>query len=147
MKQFSHGKHILFASAAVFAITILISVHSVQASRPTIAPPNGNPSFPPGPTGPQGPQGIQGLTGAQGLPGAAGSPGPQGPAGTASCNWPGQTMWLSHGWDGWCAWYVGVRIGCSNSGTITSFTHYNYNPGGGYCHYMCVPGGTCVTPS
>lgn len=147
MKHASQNHPILFAAAAVFIITILFSVHSVQASRPSALPPNGNPAFPPGPTGPQGLQGIQGLQGNQGSQGTPGAIGPQGPIGTASCNWPGQSMWISHGWDGYCAWYVGVRIGCSSSGVITSFTNYNYNPGTGYCGYMCYPGGACVTPS
>lgn len=54
-------------------------------------------------------------------------------------------MWISHGWDGNCAWAVGVRIGCSG-GIVTSFSNYYYT-GYGNCGYMCYSGGACVQPS
>lgn len=136
--------HLISAVIAVFAITILFSFHSVSASRPTLPPPDGNPTFPPGPQGPAGPAGPAGAVGSPGQTGDMGSVGPAGPQGTTACNWNGN-MWLSHGWDGNCAWYVGVRIGCSG-GRVTSFTNYYYT-GGGTCGYMCYSGGACVTPS
>lgn len=117
-----HYRHILIVSLAVFAITFLAAAHATIASRPTLPPPNGNPTFPPGPQGPVGPEGIPGLQGSQGTQGAKGTTGAQGPMGTASCNWNG-TIWLSHGWDGACAWVVGLKVRCSNS-QVTEFTYH-----------------------
>jgi hypothetical protein len=124
---------ILCAAMAVFAISLIVSFHSVSASRPTQSPPAGNPTFPPGPVGPQGPQGFQGSQGSTGSQGPVGNQGPQGPSGSATCDWNG-SLWISHGWDSWCAWVVGARINCS-SGRVNSFTYYNYT-GYGNCGWM-----------
>lgn len=144
MKRSLFPSQLIVASVAVFCMTILFSFHAASASRPTVAPPGGNPVFPPGQQGPQGTQGPQGVQGGQGPQGNVGNAGPQGPAGYATCNWNG-SAWISHGWDSWCAWYVGVRITCNN-GRVTGFQNYYYT-GGGTCGYMCYSGGACSTPS
>lgn len=144
MQYSAFSKHLIFSVMAVFAMTFLFALSSVSASLPTQPAPNGNPTFPPGAQGLQGPQGPQGTQGGTGPMGYTGSTGAQGPIGTASCNWNG-SMWLSHGWDAGCAWYVGVRIGCSG-GIVTSFQHYYYTAYGS-CGYMCYSGGACWTPS
>ncbi len=74
-----------------------------------------------GDPGAQGPQGATGFQGAQGITGPQGPPGPQGPQGvqgvagtnaSITCNWTG-SRWLSHGWDGGCAWLNGAWVHCS----------------------------------
>jgi hypothetical protein len=36
-----------------------------------------------------------------------------------ACNWSG-TKWLSHGWDGACAFQTGVRVTCGAGGVVTA---------------------------
>lgn len=144
-RQFA--SHIVMTTLAVFAMTFLFAYNTATASRPTVAPPNGNPTFPPGAQGAQGPQGPQGGGGGQGPMGNTGSQGPQGPAGSASCSVAGNgngNLWLSHGWDGGAAWYVGVRFYCSG-GYVSSISHVNYTAYGNF-GYMCYSGGACFTP-
>ncbi len=43
--------------------------------------------------------------------------------GTAGCNWSG-SVWVSHGWDGGCAFSSGAYISCNGS-TVTSISHYS----------------------
>lgn len=145
-RQFS--AHILLTTVAVFAMTFLFAYNTATASRPSVAPPGGNPTFPPGAQGAQGPQGDQGNQGNQGGQGSQGPQGPQGAIGTASCYISGNgngSLWLSHGWDGQAAWAIGVRINCSG-GLVSSINNYYYT-GYGTFGYMCYPNGACYTPS
>ncbi len=144
MKSRDFAQHILLTTTSVFVMTFLFAFSAASASRPTVAAPNGNPTFPPGPVGPQGPQGPQGGQGGQGPQGYQGTQGPQGASGSASCSING-SLWLSHGWDGNCAWSVGVRVSCSG-GQVTGMTNYYYT-GYGTCGYMCYGGGACFSPS
>ncbi len=115
--------HLLIIAIACTCFLALLILGNTAFALPTQAPPNGNPTIPPGPTGLQGPQGPQGATGPQGNTGATGAPGATGPAGTISCNWSGK-LWLSHGWDGACAFGSGIYMQCSGG---RSYNTNNYD--------------------
>ena len=102
--------HFVLAAAAVATMVGLLAIDATMAS-PTLAPPNGNPGFPPGATGGKGPQGGQGNQGPQGPQGPQGSQGPAGLYGIGYCNWYG-SEWVSHGWDAGCAWSTGAWFSC-----------------------------------
>lgn len=123
MKQTSFLKlNTLVASLSILSITVILGVSTSAA--PTQAPPDGNPSFPQGAQGPQGPQGPTGNQGAQGNQGNQGPQGPLGSPGIAWCTWYNGNRFLSHGWDGGCAFQVGARFYCT-SGRLTSILRYN----------------------
>lgn len=116
MKQLSSKHlHLLLAGAATATMTALFGLQLVSAG-PAFSPPNGNPLFPAGSQGPQGPQGPIGDQGPVGLPGTQGDTGPTGLLGIGACTWT-SSFWVSHGWDGDCAWDQGAYFYCTNVGS------------------------------
>ena len=117
-------KQVLMAILGVAGITLIFTFQMSSAfTLPQQSPPDGNLIWPPGSQGPQGPQGPTGPNGGQGNPGPQGPTGPIGPTGYSSCNWSGN-YWLSHGWDGSCAFATGMYITCSG-GRVSQMTWYN----------------------
>jgi len=107
--------------AVVITISSLLVIDFVLAN-PTLDPPDGNITISPGPQGVQGNTGSGGNTGGEGPRGYTGNTGPTGDAGYAYCNFPGYRVYMSHGWDGGCAWNAGMTMSCwtgARSGTFT----------------------------
>lgn len=108
---------LMIISAVVLTISSLLMLDFVFAS-PTLNPPDGNITIPPALQGAKGPTGPGGNTGNQGPQGYTGATGPAGDAGYAYCNFPGYGIYVSHGWDGACAWQTGMSMSCwSNART------------------------------
>lgn len=131
MKQFIY-QNLIVAVSAVVGISIILTVQFAFAA-PGPEPPLGNPTYSDGPQGPQGPQGGQGPQGNQGNQGPQGPQGGPGQQGMGWCNWNGG-RWISHGWDGACAWNVGAWWYCS-SGRLTHISAYTNGCNGWYLDY------------
>lgn len=131
---------LIVAVFSVFAITILVAANQTFA-RPSANPPSGSGIYPPGITGPKGPTGNQGGQGNQGPQGPQGPLGPTGSNSYATCDWSGN-VWITHGWDGGCAWQNGVKISCSG-GVVTGMGWY---AGCNSPRWACTPYGCNVGP-
>lgn len=119
--------NLVVALTSLVGIGMIFGIHMVTASPPG-PPPDGNPTFPDGPQGPQGPRGNTGSQGPTGNQGSQGPKGPTGQMGIGNCDWGGN-RWVSHGWDGGCAWNVGAYWYCSG-GRLTNITAYTNNCSG-----------------
>jgi len=106
-------QNLIIAAVAVIGVAIIFTVH-IATAAPTQAPPLGNPAYGEGPKGPTGNRGSTGSKGSTGPAGYAGAKGSAGATGMGPCNWSGGT-WVSHGWDGGCAWSTGAYFYCSGS--------------------------------
>jgi hypothetical protein len=126
MKNQFLSQSILIAIISVAIIATLFTLQSASA-LPAAPPPNGNPVYSDGPTGPVGDQGATGAKGQTGDKGAKGDKGALGRMGIGNCNWSG-AMWVSHGFDGGCAWNVGAYWYCE-SGRLTRMAAHDF----GYC--------------
>ena len=115
--------HLLITTSSIMVVVGMLGFSTASAS-PTVAPPNGNPSFPAGPQGPSGGVGNTGNQGGQGQTGATGAKGATGTQGIAYCSWYNGNKWISHGWDSYCAWDSGMYLSCT-SGRLTSITNVN----------------------
>ena len=80
--------HLLLTILAVSSISVFFTVQ-ISAARPSQAPLDGLPSWPPGNTGAQGPQGPRGPNGITGNRGPNGQTGAKGDYSYAYCNWNG----------------------------------------------------------
>lgn len=110
-------QNLIIAVASTIGVGIIFTVH-IATAAPTQSPPLGNPGYAQGTQGPTGDRGNTGSKGSKGSTGNSGSKGANGAPGMGICNWSGATF-VSHGWDGACAWDTGAYFFCSGNRLVS----------------------------